>query len=44
MADRSLSNLLQAFWLMKNTDMTTGRDLNPMMVKQTTSHLSVKPK
>lgn len=44
MADRSLSNLLQAFWLMKNTDMTTGRDLNPMMVKQTMSHLSVRPK
>jgi len=44
MADRSISNLLQTFWLMKNTDMTTGRDINPMMVKQTPSYLSVKPK
>lgn len=44
MADRSISNLLQTFWLMKNTEMTTGRDINPMMVKQTPTHLTVKPK
>jgi hypothetical protein len=42
MADRSLNNLLQSFWLMKNTDMTSGRDINPTVPKQTASHLSVK--
>jgi hypothetical protein len=41
-ADRSLNNLLNSYWLLKNTEMSTGRDINPHVPKQTTSHLIVK--
>jgi len=40
-ADQTLQRQLNTYWLMKNTEMKTGRDLNPTIPKQTTSHVTL---
>jgi hypothetical protein len=43
-AERAFNRLLDAYWLMKNTEIKTGRDLHPTTPKQTTSHMTLVPK
>jgi len=40
-ADQTLQRQLNTYWLLKNTEMKTGRDLNPTIPKQTTSHVTL---
>ena len=39
-ADYALIKQLQNYWLLKNSDMKTGRDLQPRIAKQTISHIT----
>ena len=43
-AERAFHRLLDAYWLLKNTEITTGRDLHPTTPKQTISHMTLAPK
>jgi hypothetical protein len=42
-ADYALIKQLQNYWLLKNSDMKTGRDLQPRIAKQTISHITLAP-
>jgi len=43
-ANYTLTKQLNTYWLLKNTEMNTGRDLRPTTPKQTTSHMTLVPK
>lgn len=43
-AERALHRLLDAYWLMKNTEIKTGRGLHPVIPKQATSDTTLVPK
>ena len=43
-ANYTLTKQLNTYWLLKNTEMNTGRDLRPTTAKQTASHITLVPK